>query len=380
MKKLFLFLLLAVSATAVMAQVNPKPGFVITNNGDTLRGMIDLRTNIINTKQCYFMADGKTGYTMYYPEDIAGYTFDIGKCYVTKKFNIEGESKLYFAELLVQGVVNMYKVVNFNKERLYVINEYGEMACVIAENSGESFTQTISAERNAIRNKLYHILRNSPTTVERLKDKTFILTEDNMIDLVRDYHKNTCSDGSECITFTRKKSTELDGIRPQVSLGYMWRTNRGEKIDAAGFSISAGAEFSLARIKKDLFAEAALRYSRLACKSTDYSFYDNYITIEGGVIFKLPVTEQLHWYIAPGINLDLAGWTSNEKNDHPNGSYVYTKEEIDSGINWFEKLYIGTGFCLNIAKHDVFIEMRYRGDHAKHFNDARLLISTGLKW
>ena len=45
MKNFFLFVLLAISATATMAQINPKPGYVITNNGDTIRGTIDFLSN-----------------------------------------------------------------------------------------------------------------------------------------------------------------------------------------------------------------------------------------------------------------------------------------------------------------------------------------------
>ena len=52
MKKISLFgrlilttVLLAISAIVTMAQTNPKPGYVIKNNGDTIRGNIDFRTN-----------------------------------------------------------------------------------------------------------------------------------------------------------------------------------------------------------------------------------------------------------------------------------------------------------------------------------------------
>ena len=46
MKKVFLFMLLgAVMPLQIRAQVNPKPGIIITNHGDTIRGNIDFRTN-----------------------------------------------------------------------------------------------------------------------------------------------------------------------------------------------------------------------------------------------------------------------------------------------------------------------------------------------
>ena len=58
MKKIIIFALLAFSAAAATAQTNPKPGYIITNDGDTVRGNIDFRTNERMSKQCDFWADG----------------------------------------------------------------------------------------------------------------------------------------------------------------------------------------------------------------------------------------------------------------------------------------------------------------------------------
>ena len=55
MKKIFFFLLLGTMMSLQMrAQVNPKPGFIITNHGDTIRGNIDFRTNERLSRQCEF--------------------------------------------------------------------------------------------------------------------------------------------------------------------------------------------------------------------------------------------------------------------------------------------------------------------------------------
>ena len=62
MKKMIIFALLAFSATAATAQTNPKPGFIITNNGDTIRGILDFRTNERMSKQCDFCIDAWPNY------------------------------------------------------------------------------------------------------------------------------------------------------------------------------------------------------------------------------------------------------------------------------------------------------------------------------
>ena len=50
--------LLAISAIVTMTQTNPKPGYVIKNNCDTIRGNIDFRTNEKLSIQWVFWANG----------------------------------------------------------------------------------------------------------------------------------------------------------------------------------------------------------------------------------------------------------------------------------------------------------------------------------
>ena len=45
MKKMIIFAILFLSATVASSQTNPKPGYIIANEGDTVRGNIDYRTN-----------------------------------------------------------------------------------------------------------------------------------------------------------------------------------------------------------------------------------------------------------------------------------------------------------------------------------------------
>ena len=116
MKKTSLFgrLVLAIvfggiSTAVTMAQTNPKPGYIITNGGDTVRGNIDFRTNESLSKQCVFWADGGNESTTYKPGDIEGFRFDNnGKYFVTRRLSLFGDSQLYFAEFMVQGKKNLY--------------------------------------------------------------------------------------------------------------------------------------------------------------------------------------------------------------------------------------------------------------------------------
>lgn len=109
MKKIFFFLLLGTMMSLQMrAQVNPKPGFIITNHGDTIRGNIDFRTNERLSKQCEFWANGSNKGNTYKPGDIEAFRFDEGgKYFVTRRLNVTGEPELYFAEFMVQGMISI---------------------------------------------------------------------------------------------------------------------------------------------------------------------------------------------------------------------------------------------------------------------------------
>ena len=112
-----------------MAQVNPKPGYVITNTGDTIRGIIDFRTNQILSKKCVFRANGENESKTYLPGDIDGFRFNHnGKYFVTRRLNIYGEPQLYFAEFMVQGKMNLYCVADKYDEYFFFEREDGEMA------------------------------------------------------------------------------------------------------------------------------------------------------------------------------------------------------------------------------------------------------------
>lgn len=379
MKKILLsmLLMLTVFATNTFAQINPQPGYIVTNNGDTIRGTLDLRTNHVNTQQCLFQAEGESEYKKYLPGEIDSYVFDIGKHYLTRRFEVNGSSDLYFAELIVQGMTSVYKVASVNHERLFVINENGEMTSFLAENGAETLSQVNSPQRTVGRNNLRQLLRNSPTTADLLNDRTLVLSEDNIIDLVTDYHKHVCTDGSECLVFKKKNGADRLPMRPWVSAGRTWRTLDWQKVDAEGYHVGVGVEFAMPRVNKHLYANAALRYSFFNCKTQQYSYTDNLVTLEAGIVYKLPIGKVANWYVNPGLNADILGWESNRKHDVPNGNYT---APLDSGINYFSFLYLSTGFGFNIDQQKLFIDVRYRGDHFKTLSDARFLLTTGLKW
>ena len=112
MKKIFFFLLLGTMMSLQMrAQVNPKPGFIITNHGDTIRGNIDFRTNEKLSKQCEFWANGGNEDTTYKPGDIEGFRFDNGGKYFYRTSCSLQQTKLWFSSS--KAMVYAFKMTCF---------------------------------------------------------------------------------------------------------------------------------------------------------------------------------------------------------------------------------------------------------------------------
>ncbi len=108
MKKSFLLAALC-SVTAILtAQSDFKPGYVITLQGDTIKGYIDYRGDDFNASHCNYRAtpDGDT--KEYLPGEIPRYRILDGKVYVSKEITIDGAVKTVFLEMLVEGKANLY--------------------------------------------------------------------------------------------------------------------------------------------------------------------------------------------------------------------------------------------------------------------------------
>ena len=107
MRKILFTFLLLISLMAD-AQINPKEGFIITNQKDTIYGLIDYRSNTVNAKECTFKANNESEYKTYAPGQISAYRFkETGKFYISKKYENEDE---VFAEFLISGMMNLYRV------------------------------------------------------------------------------------------------------------------------------------------------------------------------------------------------------------------------------------------------------------------------------
>ena len=277
MKKIILFVLLAISVKTVMAQTNPKSGYVITNAGDTIRGIIDFRSNEKLSKQCDFYANGGTASQTYKPGDIEGFRFDDnGKFFVSRRLNVTGTPELYFAEFMVHGKMNLYCITHNSDEFYFFEREDGEIAELTKRSSGYyssvgSFA--IEEERGKLQEKreqfgkVKSLLQKSWKAVEGIDDDN--VSRKKLINVVRDYHNDVCTDGGMCMVYEYDEKSDKMKFHFKVLAGFAsYSTEESIKQRIPGvnypgnaFEIGIGGEVELERVMKGFSAELDLIYS-----------------------------------------------------------------------------------------------------------------------
>ena len=224
MKKPVIILYSLIFSVALsMAQTNPLPGDIITNAGDTVRGLIDFRTNEILSRKCVFWANGESEGKTYAPGDIFSFRFEHnGKYFVTRRLDLGDGPQLYFAEFLVQGLMNLYCVADTYDEHFFFEREDGEMArltnrALITSSSVQDEKEHFQEKREQF-GKVKVLLSDSWKAVEDMDAAD--LSRKRLVRAVRDYHDEVCTDGSSCMIYEYKEESDKFKTHLKAFAGY----------------------------------------------------------------------------------------------------------------------------------------------------------------
>ncbi|NVO18345.1 MAG: hypothetical protein HXX13_01520 [Bacteroidetes bacterium] len=197
-----LVLLLAIT-NMVLAQNDFRPGFIITLNNDTLKGLLQYKGSISSARKCGFKASEDAEQVHYSPTEIKSYRFQDGKYYVSRNVSIEGKVDTLFLEYLIDGIVDIYYYRDGQDKENYLVDP-GDGNFIVLDDSARVFIRNGSRyECDAKRyiGILKYIFRASPDVsqeVERIK-----LDHRSLIRVARQYHNEVCKD-RECVVFEKK--------------------------------------------------------------------------------------------------------------------------------------------------------------------------------
>ncbi|MBL7841686.1 MAG: outer membrane beta-barrel protein [Cyclobacteriaceae bacterium] len=115
--KLILFLSLFLAVQNVFCQEDFRPGYVVNQNKDTLRGFILYSEGNSKFISCYFKKNLEESATVYTPAQLVGYRLDNDAYFTVRSIKTGSNfNELFFAEILVKGRVTLFRIY----ERFYL--------------------------------------------------------------------------------------------------------------------------------------------------------------------------------------------------------------------------------------------------------------------
>lgn len=269
MNKLFLSIVyILFSVIGGYAQINSRPGYIITNLNDTIYGTIDYRSASQNAKLCVFKPTGEEGYKHYTPSEIQGYRFSTdGKYYVSRTVKLEGNETPYFLEYLIKGIVSLYYLPGDEKECYFFENELGEMTLVqLPDESIMDYEKAQSQKKQAILS-LYKVFDESVLIKTQLVNSG--LDKLALAEFTKNYHNEICTSAEECIQFEydRKESSIIVDIHVGVGAAYhsisITEWEKFGNMTNIFPTLSVGADFRLPRLSNHFFIQSMLSLSYL---------------------------------------------------------------------------------------------------------------------
>lgn len=214
-------LLLAFNA---YSQASFLPGYVLTNNNDTLKGYVDFRNNDKNSKICSFKAGESSQIITFSPGEIKEYRFNDGKYFVSKEVK---NKELFFLEYMVNGITDLYYYWN-NGPHYLIEKNNGE----IYELTNEEKLVVIDGKEHLHKTNYYTgllkvIFQDCPQ-VFPIIEKTH-LENQSLINVTRKYHEYVCDD-DKCIIYENKLPFLRIKVAPVISAGNtFFSTSNNEK-------------------------------------------------------------------------------------------------------------------------------------------------------
>ncbi|MBN1180854.1 MAG: hypothetical protein JXB49_01110 [Bacteroidales bacterium] len=213
MKRYSILFLFIIFIPCIYSQEIFKEGYVITNKQDTLYGQIKYMGPARNSLECHFIPKGSLNAIVYTPEDIFGYRFTNGNYYVSKTFTIDKVENMQFAEFLVDGIADLYKIY-YNGNQEYFLIKNDTTSVFINAIASSFITENEMRERDKCdllnKGSLKYVMQDYPSIYSRIDQLHY--DDRSLINIVKDYHSGVCN-SYECIDYTKRN------FRPDMHVG-----------------------------------------------------------------------------------------------------------------------------------------------------------------
>ena len=374
MKKeiVLLLLLLAMMPIQLTAQVNPQKGYVITNDNDTIHGIIDYLTDARNAKVCLFQKEGEKGYKSLSPTDIKGYRLaGDGIYYVSRMFNSGEKPELLFAEYLLQGGVSLYRYYHDDRNYFGFVDDQGKEVVICDDklnNDLNAYNNKLQDRRQVVQ-EINALMYHDNTIANRLWKMD--LTSNDLTELVRRYDEQYCASQGDCIVFKYdKKKASAVSRRFYVGAGINYASYAapdynvkhvtsysGNTYGGIAPTFIAGADFMFPRFSRFFMAQLELSYtphryeaSKVMLEGGNPKMYANELAARFGACYAFTNNTRIRPYVKGGLHL---AWNSGMKEKDVTFKYDFAGEiRPTTGDLVFDNelrcgIYLGAGVDIN---------------------------------
>jgi hypothetical protein len=225
-KKLWLLLPFLFLVFSLHAQNGYRPGYVITNEMDTLKGEIKLKSNYLNSTSCDFKYSKSDILKTFAPADIKAYRIEDSKYYISKVIVIDSVEQKVFLEYLVKGIVSLYYLKGFQNDYYFLekdskmipISNEGKTITVKKKGSMGEYEEHYFEYSNQYKHVLTYLFQDSPGTSQKIPTAQF--EHKSLIGLTLDYHRAICHDNN-CIDFTKSTKRSVY-FEPYIGMVDSW--------------------------------------------------------------------------------------------------------------------------------------------------------------
>lgn len=384
MKKVLCVIMAVGLSVLAHAQTNPQPGFIITNENDTVRGTVDYLSDLRNQRGCLFKANGEEGYHNYKPGDISGYRLsNNGIFYVTRTFMVGEAEETVFAEYLLQGGVSLYYVRDVHTQYYYWVDEDGKVARMAYDGEKSNVPSDDQLFRKKRIMEVSQLLGKSAEAQKRLWKTNYSASD--LMDLTREYDETYCTSAGECIQFEfdAEKKYRI-GIRLRVEAGASFNTVRNKHYTGENWIetnctypyFGIGADFNVPRFSKMLYLETLLTLNKKSgsydeqdylkkVTAMHFEYYD--LELQLGPSIRFLPDKKVCPFIRGAVSLnEMFGIKTENMEQYKIG---HNKQDFRTrlGIGFC----IGAGIDIAVGKHTL----RVGANYVTHNNDDMAILT-----
>ena len=216
LSKACLLFLLLLYLSDLQGQTLFRPGYVITNENDTLHGLIDYRGDTRNAKRCDFKADLNSSVQEFTPFTIKGYRFVDSKYYISRSIRINDQEVQIFLEYLVNGISDLYFYADISQNHYFIEKSDGKLI----ELTNQSRTISVEGidyikESKNFVGLLKIAFNDCPQLFPLINRAKF--ENKSLIDISKRYHDIKCN-GEKCIIYEKQLPVMRYRFAPFVSM------------------------------------------------------------------------------------------------------------------------------------------------------------------